>query len=179
MSAETYYLKTEPRDTERRVFTVSEITRNVRFALEEQFSGVWVEGEITGFKSHSSGHLYFSLKDETAQLQCVMFRKESASLRFDVADGLKAACFGRLSVYAQRGQYQLYVDRIEPKGLGALQLRFEQLKEKLRALGYFDEARKKPIPFLPRAVGLVTSIDGAALRDILHVFERRFSAAQV
>ncbi|MBI2095364.1 MAG: exodeoxyribonuclease VII large subunit [Candidatus Omnitrophica bacterium] len=161
------------------VFSVSDITRNIRFILEEKFSGVWVEGEVSGFKRHTSGHLYFSLKDESSQIQCVMFRRENQSLSFEMQDGLKAVCLGRVSVYSQRGQYQLYVERIEPKGVGALGLRFEQLKEKLRREGLFDAARKKEIPFLPKTVGIVTSIDGAALRDILHGVDRRFREAHL
>ena len=161
-------------ETERQVFSVSDITRNIRFVLEERFTGVWVEGEITGFKCHTSGHMYFSLKDESAQIQCVMFSRENRSVSFEMQDGLKVVCFGRVSVYAQRGQVQLYVERIEPKGIGALGLRFEQLKERLRAEGLFDHAHKKEIPFLPKRIGIITSIDGAALKDILHVLDRRF-----
>ena len=164
---------------ERQVFSVSEITRNIRFALENAFSGVWIEGEVSNFKWHTSGHMYFSLKDEAAQIQCVMFRRENNGVSFEMKEGLAVMCFGRVSVYAVRGQYQLYVDRIEPKGVGALQLRFEQLKEKLRNEGLFDESRKKPVPYLPSKIGVVTSIDGAALRDILHVLNRRFSSAHI
>lgn len=160
--------------TERAIFSVSDITRNIRFTLEEQFSGVWIEGEISGFKNHTSGHLYFSLKDEESQLQCVMFRRENLALSFRPDEGQKVLCYGRISVYPSRGQYQLYIERMEPKGIGALQLRFEQLKKKLLEEGLFDSARKRLIPFLPARVGVVTSIDGAALRDILHVLDRRF-----
>ncbi len=164
---------------ERRVFTVTDLTRNIRFILEEKFSNLWVEGEISSFKLHSSGHMYFSLKDEESQIQCVMFRGSSASVKFEVTDGLKVMIFGRVSVYAVRGNYQLYVERMEPKGLGALQLAFLQLKEKLQKEGLFDTARKKEIPYLPERIGIVTSIDGAALRDILHVLDRRFPDVHV
>lgn len=157
----------------RKIFSVSDLTRDLRITLEERFTAVWVEGEVCNFKRHTSGHFYFSLKDESAQLGCVMFRRENSSLPFEPQDGLKVVCYGRVSVYAPRGQYQLYVERIEPKGLGALQLRFEQMKEKLKLEGLFDEARKRPIPFLPRRIALITSIDGAALRDILAVIDRR------
>ncbi len=163
----------------RRILTVSDITRNIRFALEEQFSSIWVEGEISNFKSHTSGHMYFSIKDEEAQLACVMFRRENMNLNFEPEDGMKILCFGRISVYAQRGQYQMYVERMEPKGVGALQIRFQQLKEKLEKEGLFDAAHKVEIPYLPKKVAVVTSIDGAALRDILNIMERRFTNAHI
>lgn len=172
--SEIYTLKTE-----RTVLTVSELTRNIRFSLEKDFSSVWVEGEVSNFKSHTSGHMYFSLKDEEAQLSAVMFRRENLGLKFELKEGLKVVIFGRISVYPIRGQYQLYAETIEPKGVGALQLRFEQLKEKLMKEGLFGEARKKPIPFLPKRIAIVTSIDGAALHDILHVLDRRFSGANL
>ena len=172
--SEIYTLKTE-----RTVLTVSELTRNIRFSLEENFSSVWVEGEVSNFKSHTSGHMYFSLKDEEAQLSVVMFRRENLGLKFELKEGLKVVIFGRISVYPIRGQYQLYAEKIEPKGVGALQLRFQQLKEKLMKEGLFDEARKKPLPFLPKRIAIVTSIDGAALHDILHVLDRRFPGADL
>jgi len=158
---------------------VADLTRNIRFILEKNFSGVWVEGEISNFKWHTSGHMYFALKDETAQLQCVMFRTDNQNLAFEIEEGLSVVLYGRVSVYPVRGQYQLYVEKVEPKGLGALQLRFLQLKEKLLKEGLFDEAHKKPIPFLPHRIGVVTSIDGAALRDILQVLARRFPGMPV
>ena len=164
---------------ERQVYSVTDITRSIRLLLETNFSNVWVEGEVSNFKFHNSGHMYFSLKDETAQIQCVMFRAENQKLDFELKEGLAVLCFGRVSVYPVRGQYQLYIERIEPKGLGVLQLRFQQLKEKLRQEGLFDEAHKKPLPYLPAKIGLVTSIDGAALRDILHVLDRRFSNVEI
>ncbi|HXV18718.1 MAG TPA: exodeoxyribonuclease VII large subunit [Candidatus Omnitrophota bacterium] len=175
-----YLLKTTEEDkSNRQVFSVSEITSNIRLLLEETFSQVWIEGEITGFKRHTSGHFYFSIKDESSQLQCVMFRQENYKVDFEPQDGMQVLCLGRVSVYPVRGQYQLYVQRIEPKGVGALQLKFKQLVEKLKAEGLFDEEHKKPLPYLPERIGLVTSIDGAALRDILHVLERRFSNVSV
>lgn len=172
--SEIYTLKTE-----RTVLTVSELTRNIRFSLEENFSSIWVEGEISNFKSHTSGHMYFSLKDEEAQISVVMFRRENMALKFELKEGLKVVIGGRISVYPIRGQYQLYAEKMEPKGVGALQLRFQQLKEKLIKEGLFDEGRKKPIPFLPKRIGIVTSIDGAALHDILHVLGRRFMSANI
>ncbi|OIO39306.1 MAG: exodeoxyribonuclease VII large subunit, partial [Candidatus Omnitrophica bacterium CG1_02_46_14] len=165
--------------TDRRIFSVSEITRNIRFILEENFSGVWVEGEVSNFKFHSSGHMYFALKDEASQIQCVMFHADNQKLKFELQEGLSVLCRGRVSVYPVRGQYQLYIERLEPKGTGALQIRFEQLKEKLRQEGFFDESHKKEIPYLPARIGVVTSIDGAALHDILNVLERRFSNVNV
>lgn len=168
-----------PLTTERAVLTVSELTRNIRFSLEENFSAIWVEGEVSNFKLHTSGHMYFSLKDEEAQIQGVMFRRENSRLDFELKEGLKVVIFGRVSVYPIRGQYQLYAEKMEPKGVGALQLRFQQLKEKLMKEGLFDEARKKRVPYLPKRIAIVTSIDGAALHDILHVLGRRFSSADV
>ena len=166
-------------ETERKILSVSDITKQIRFTLEDQFSNLWVEGEISGFKFHTSGHMYFTLKDETAQISAVMFRRENLALKFEPQDGLKVLCFGRVSVYPPRGQYQFYVERIEPKGVGALQLKFEELKEKLRLEGLFDPAFKKELPYLPGRIGVITSIDGAALRDILNVLDRRFRETHI
>lgn len=174
MTSKTYELKTE-----REVYSVSEITKDIRFTLENRFTDVWVEGEITNFKLHTSGHMYFTLKDESAQIQCVMFRRENSALGFEPGEGMKVLVRSRVSVYAPRGQYQLYIERIEPKGIGALQIRFQQLVEKLKNEGLFEEVYKKQIPYLPKAIGIVTSIDGAALRDILNILERRFSGAHL
>ena len=161
-------------EQERKVFSVAELTRLIRFTLEEKFSSVWVEGEISNFIHHGSGHMYFSLKDSEASLQAVMFRRDNQRLRFKPEDGLKVLARGRVSVYPQRGQYQLLVDYLEPKGLGDLGLAFEQLKRKLEKEGLFDLARKKPIPYLPRRIGVITSLTGAVIRDMLHVLNRRF-----
>ncbi len=163
----------------RQIVSVSELTRQIRFLLESSFSGLWIEGQISNFKLHTSGHMYFSLKDDQAQIQCVMFAQDNRRLSFVPEEGLQVLCFGRVSVYGPRGQYQLYAQKMEPKGIGALQLRFEQLKEKLKQEGLFDPSRKRPIPFLPRTIGLVTSIDGAAFRDIMHVLDRRFLSAHL
>ncbi len=173
---ETLTLQTEKK---KHIYSVSEITRNIRFILEENFAHVWIEGEISNFKHHTSGHMYFSLKDETASMQCVMFRGDADKLQFECEEGLSVLCLGRVSVYSVRGQYQLYVERMEPKGLGALQLKFQQLKEKLEKEGLFDPAHKKTLPFFPERIALVTSIDGAALRDMLHVLDRRFPTVHV
>lgn len=160
---------------EKHIYTISELTRNIRVILEDSFPDIWVEGEISNLRIPSSGHIYFTLKDEYAQLNCVIFKSNAESIKFELTDGIKVVSFGRVSVYEKAGQYQLYVERIEPKGLGALQLRFEQLKSKLSKEGLFDAARKRPLPFFPQTIGVVTSPTAAALKDILNVLERRFS----
>jgi exodeoxyribonuclease VII large subunit len=157
------------------IYTVSRLTEEVKALLGAAFSRVWVEGEVSNFKRHTSGHLYFCLKDDKTQLKAVMFRAEARAVAFDLQDGLQVVCRGRISVYETRGEYQLYADLVEPKGKGALQLAFEQLKEKLRAEGLFEEARKKPLPLRPRTIGIVTSPTGAAIRDILRILKRRFA----
>jgi len=166
-------------ETKRRVYKVAELTKNIRRVLEKDFSSLWVEGEISNFTLHSSGHMYFSLKDESSVMSAVMFRGSNKDLKFQVKDGMQVVCFGRIGVYEKRGQYQLYVDKMEPKGVGALQLAFEQLKAKLYKEGLFDKERKKPIPFLPTRIGVVTSPTGAAIRDILNVARRRFSNVEI
>lgn len=161
-------------DDTRRVFTVSELTRLVKQTLEDEVGRVWVEGEITNFRRQSSGHCYFTLKDERAQLSAVLFAGSQRGLTFQLADGLSVRAFGELTVFEPRGQYQLIVRRIEAAGAGALMARFEALKRKLDAEGLFDAGRKHPLPLLPRHVGVVTSPTGAAIRDILNVVTRRF-----
>lgn len=161
------------------VYTVSEITRNIRAVLEDNFGTVWVEGEVSNFTKHQSGHMYFSIRDKESTLSAVLFRGVNINLKFEIKNGMHVLCFGKISVYDKRGQYQLYINRIEPKGAGALQIAFEQLKEKLRREGLFDEARKKPIPYLPRRVGVITSPTGAAIRDILNIAKRRFSNIEI
>jgi len=160
---------------ERAVFTVSELTFRIKGALEEGFPALWVEGEISNLRLPSSGHAYFTLKDDVAQLRCVLFRGRGRRVRFALEDGLQVLAFGGLDVYANRGEYQLVVELMEPKGAGALQLAFEQLKRKLEAEGLFDAARKRPLPTFPRTIGIVTSPSGAALRDMLHIIGRRFA----
>ncbi|PWU21699.1 MAG: exodeoxyribonuclease VII large subunit [Candidatus Rokuibacteriota bacterium] len=160
---------------DRAVFTVGELTARIKGRLEDSFPAVWVEGEISNLRAPSSGHAYFTLKDDLAQLRCVLFRSRGRRVRFDLADGLQVLVFGGLDVYAARGEYQLVVELMEPKGLGALQLAFEQLKRKLEAEGLFDAARKRPLPHFPRHIGIVTSPTGAALRDMLHIIQRRFA----
>jgi len=162
-----------------KIFTVSELTRNVRALLEGHFPEVWVSGEISNFRSPSSGHFYFTLKDEQAQLASVMFRGANSQIPFKLEDGLEVICHGRITVYETRGQYQIVVDHCEPKGIGALQLAFEQLKKKLSEEGLFDAKNKKPLPFLPKKIGVVTSPTGAAIRDILKVLHQRFESTNV
>ncbi|CBE67412.1 MAG: exodeoxyribonuclease VII large subunit [Candidatus Methylomirabilis oxygeniifera] len=162
-----------------KIYTVSDLTTEIRATLEGSFAGIWVEGELSNFHRHSSGHMYFSLKDEGSQIRVVMFRTANRQLRFQPKDGLVLLVYGELSVYERRGEYQLVAEYMEPKGLGALQLAFEQLKQRLQAEGLFDDARKRPIPLLPRRIGVVTSPTGAAVRDILHVLRRRFAGVDV
>ncbi|MFN7976037.1 MAG: exodeoxyribonuclease VII large subunit [Acidobacteriota bacterium] len=159
--------------------TVSEITTALRAALEESFSDLSVVGEISNLKRHASGHVYFSLKDLGAQLRCVLFASDARAVRFAIADGLKVVARGDVSIYPPMGQYQLQVRRLEPVGLGALQAAFEKLKEKLKAEGLFEDGRKRPLPQLPRHIGVVTSPSGAVIRDILRGLERRFPNVQV
>ena len=164
---------------ERRTWKVSELTARIRELLESALPDVWVEGEVSNCHAAQSGHCYFTLKDAKAQIRCVCFRDQMRGLKFKPEDGLHITVRGSLSVYDARGEYQIYVTNIEPVGLGALQLAFEQLKKKLHAEGLFDQARKKPLPVLPRCIGVVTSPTGAAIRDILRVLKRRFPNAQV
>ncbi len=162
-----------------KILTVSELTADIKEVLEGIFAEVGVEGEISNLRRPGSGHIYFSLKDDKSQVRSVLFKNMALRLKFALADGMQVVCRGRVGVYERDGQYQLYVDDVEPKGQGALQLAFEQLKEKLFKEGLFDEARKRPLPYLPGAIGVVTSPTGAVIRDILHVLDRRFSGAHV
>jgi exodeoxyribonuclease VII large subunit len=162
-------------DRQEKIYTVSEITRQIKLELEKIFPVLWIEGEIADFKQAHSGHLYFTLKDEKSALNCVMWRSSAVRVPFELESGLQVICKGQISVYEQRGQYQLYVEGIEPKGKGALQLAFEQLKEKLKKEGLFDPSVKKKLPLLPKKVGIVTSPRGAAIIDIIKTLERRFA----
>jgi len=164
---------------DRKVFTVSQLTSQIKEILEGTFVGIWVEGEISNLRQPSSGHMYFTLKDEVTQISAVMFRSLNRDLRFSPKDGLAVIVYGRVSVYERRGEYQITVEYMEPKGIGALQLAYEQLKERLAQEGLFDPAHKKPIPLLPQRVGVITSATGAAVRDILHVIHRRFANLEV
>ena len=156
-----------------KVYTVAELTRKIRGTLETKFGAVWVQGEISNYKLHPSGHQYFTLKDARAQIACVIFRNTMPPLRTALADGAQVQVYGNVSVFEARGQYQLSVQILQPRGLGLLQAKFEALKRKLEAEGLFDAARKRALPKFPRRIGIVTSPSGAAIRDILNVLKRR------
>ena len=158
-----------------KVFTVSALTEQIKDLLEGKFDFIWVEGEISNFRKPASGHCYMVLKDDKAQLRAVMFRMQSRYMKFTPEDGMKVIAQGRIVVYPPRGEYQIVLDYLEPVGVGALALAFEQLKKKLAAEGLFDEAVKKPLPFLPQRVAVITSPTGAAIRDFLNVIQRRFA----
>jgi len=158
---------------ERRTFSVSELTALVRGLLEDVFDSVWVSGEISNARRAPSGHYYFVLKDEQAQLKCVCFRQHAMYLKVKPDNGLEVLCRGRIGVYEARGEYQLYVEAIQPQGYGALQLAFEQLKKKLAAEGLFEDERKRPLPSFPKRIGIVTSRGGAVIADMVRVLERR------
>lgn len=164
---------------DRRVWMVHDLVSAVRTQLEREYSDVWIEGEISNFRAHDSGHLYFTLKDQDAQIRAVMFRSQARLLRFRPENGMHVVLRGRVTVYEDRGELQLSAEYLEPKGAGALQIAFEQLKAKLGAEGLFDQARKKPLPALPRCIGIVTSPQAAALRDILNILRRRHHSASV
>jgi len=158
---------------------VSELTASIKATLEEGFPMMWVEGEISNLRTPSSGHAYFTLKDEGAQISAVLFRGRGRRVRFDLEDGMQVLAFGGLDVYAARGQYQLVIEMMEPKGLGALQLAFEQLRRRLAGEGLFDDGRKRPLPAFPRVIGIVTSPTGAAIRDMLNIIDRRFADLRI
>jgi exodeoxyribonuclease VII large subunit len=166
-------------EKERQPLTVSQLTNSIRISLEARFAAVWVEGEISNFKDHSSGHWYFTLKDQNAQLRAKCFRSTNTRIRFRPANGLKVRARGRLSVYAPRGEYELVVDALDPVGAGALRVAFEQLRDRLQAEGLFARELKRPLPVFPRRVGIVTSPTGAAIRDILNVISRRTRTVHV
>ena len=157
----------------RTLYTVSALTALLRVHIESAFSDIWVEGEVSNLRIPTSGHAYFTLKDASSQIRAVLFRSVGRSQRFALQDGLQLVCRGRLTVYEPRGDYQVIVEYAEPKGVGALQLAFEQLKARLAAEGLYDQARKRPLPFLPRRIGVVTSPTGAAIRDIVQVAHKR------
>jgi len=160
-------------------FTVSQITRKIRASLEYNFSNVNILGEISNVRKPGSGHVYLTLKDKSSQLQAVVFRNIANKIKFELKDGMEVISFGSVTVYEPRGQYQLIINKIEPKGIGALQLAFQQLKEKLVKEGLFDQAHKKPIPFIPQKIGVVTSPTGAAIKDILNIIDRRFANIEI
>ncbi|MFW6131509.1 MAG: exodeoxyribonuclease VII large subunit [Candidatus Aminicenantaceae bacterium] len=162
-----------------KIYTVSEITKIIKEKLESAFPHLWVEGEISNFHRHHSGHLYFTLKDEHCALKAVMFRSNAMKIPFELKDGLQIICKGRINIYEPRGVYQLLTELIEPKGKGALQLAFEQLKKKLKDEGLFDQKHKKKLPLFPKKVGVVTSSKGAAIVDIIKTLERRFARLHI
>lgn len=169
----------KPKKQEPQVISVSDLNRAVKASLEGEFKLIWVKGEISNFKPHTSGHFYFSLKDSKAQISAVMFRGFNQSLKFRPKDGMEVIVRGKITVYEPRGNYQIFCELMEPVGAGAMQLAFEQLKKKLELEGLFDRARKRPLPPMPRHVAVVTSPTGAAIRDILNVLGRRFKGLKV
>ncbi len=156
------------------IYTVSQLNSEIKLLLEDKFPFVWISGEISNCKMPGSGHLYFTLKDENSQISCVMFRGLNQKLKFDLEDGLSITGLGRISLYEPRGTYQIIFEYIEPKGIGALQIAFEQLKNLLASEGLFDDKYKKPLPFLPKKISLITSPTGAVVHDILKIIDRRF-----
>jgi exodeoxyribonuclease VII large subunit len=162
-----------------KIFTVSELTRSIRGTLETKFSAIWVQGEISNYKLHPSGHQYFTLKDQRAQVSCVIWRDTMAPLRQPLADGAHVQICGTVTVFEARGQYQLNVQIVQPRGVGLLQAKFEALKRKLEAEGLFAAERKRPLPKFPRRIGIVTSPSGAAIRDMLNVLRRRAPWLQI
>jgi exodeoxyribonuclease VII large subunit len=166
-------------EPERRLYTVRSLTAEMRGLLAGRFDDIWVAGEISGAKLAASGHYYFTLKDQEAQLRCVCYRQVARYLKFKPQDGVQALARGRIDVYEARGEYQLLVEALEPQGAGALQLAFEQLKKKLAAEGLFEAARKRPLPRIPRRIGIVTSPTGAVIRDLLNILGRRFPGLHI
>jgi exodeoxyribonuclease VII large subunit len=167
-------MQTEPSPPERRIFSVTELTEAIKSILESRYPFVWVAGEISNFRIPASGHFYFTLKDPGAQINAVMFRGQNRALKFSPEDGMSVIAMGRLSVYEARGIYQIILEYLEPEGVGALQLAFEQLKARLEAEGLFSQKHKAPLPFLPRLIGVVTSPTGAVIQDIIKVVYRRY-----
>lgn len=165
--------------TSQRIWTVSDFTRLIRESLEDGFRDIWIEGEVSNIRMPGSGHVYFTLKDERSQVRMVFFRTGFQYLRFNLKEGLHVLTRGRVTVYEPRGEYQVIVEYVEPRGVGSLQLAFEQLRERLAGEGLFLESRKRPLPRFPRAVGVVTSPTGAAVRDIVTVLCRRWPAAHI
>ncbi|MBU1726266.1 MAG: exodeoxyribonuclease VII large subunit [Candidatus Omnitrophica bacterium] len=163
----------------RRVFTVSEITQDIKIVLEATFGEVWIEGEVSNFQPHVSGHFYFSLKDDAALLPAVMFARANKEVKFKLENGIKILCFGKISSYAPHGKYQIIVERIEPKGIGSLALALEQLKKRLEKEGLFALEHKRKIPYLPSKIGIVTSGQGAAIKDMLKVVGSRFKDVHI
>ncbi len=167
--------KSDTYNNQRHTYTVSELTADIKKLLEERFPLVWVSGEISNFRMPASGHFYFTLKDANAQINAVMFRGQTRNLRFDLEDGIKVSGLGRISLYEPRGTYQIIFEYIEPEGIGAIQFAFEQLKQRLYEEGIFHDKHKKPLPFLPKKISIITSPTGAVVHDILKIINRRFA----
>lgn len=165
--------------SEPQILTVSDLNKMIRQSLEGQFGLIWIKAEISNFKPHSSGHFYFSLKDDSSQISAVMFRGFNSRLKFKPENGMEVVVRGRVTVYEPRGSYQIFCELMEPVGVGALQLAYEQLKEKLKAEGLFDTSRKKQLPFMPKRLAIVTSPTGAAIRDMLNVLSRRARGLEI
>ena len=161
------------------IYSVTELTREIKLLLEATIPVVWLEGEISNLKFHTSGHLYFSLKDKDAQIPCVMWRNRNVALTFSPQDGMKVLAMGKISVYEKRGYYQFDAVKLQPAGIGELQMAFEQLKQKLLEEGLFDEQFKKPIPPYPERIGIVTSPTGAAIQDLVNILNRRFPGIEI
>lgn len=172
-------LSFQPMAAQRRIWSPRELMSALRTSMEREYADVWIEGEISNFRPADSGHLYFTLKDDQAQLRVVMFRTQARLLRFRPENGLHVLVRGRITVYESRGELQLSAEYLEPKGAGALQIAFEQLKRKLQAEGLFDSARKKPLPALPRRIGVITSPRGAAVQDIINILKRRHAGVSL
>src|SRR5438045_9364260 len=162
-----------------KVFTVAELTRQIRGALETRFGAVWVQGEVSNYRPQPSGHRYFTAKDQRAAISCVVFRNTLASTAPPIADGAQVQLYGNVTVFEARGQYQLNVQILQTRGAGLLQAKFEALKRKLEAEGLFDSARKRPLPRFPKRIGIVTSPSGAAIRDILNILRRRARGIEI
>src|SRR5256714_3218563 len=164
---------------QRRIFSVRDLVGMVRTAVEREYTDIWIGGEISNYRPADSGHLYFTLKDGEAQLRVVMFRMQARLLRFRPDNGMEIVARGRVTIYESRGELQLIAEYLEPQGVGALQIAFEQLKAKLAAEGLFEPERKKPVPALPKRIGIVTSPRGAAIQDILNILRRRHLGVNV
>ncbi|MBW2617221.1 MAG: exodeoxyribonuclease VII large subunit [Deltaproteobacteria bacterium] len=162
-----------------KIYSVTDLTKEIQDLIEDRFDFVWVEGEISNFSAPASGHYYMVLKDEKSQIRAVMFRLQARYLKFLPENGMKVIVQGRIGVYAPRGEYQIILDYLEPMGVGALALAFEQLKKKLAAQGLFDQDIKKPLPFLPQRVAVITSPTGAAIQDFLKIIRRRFANIEI
>ena len=167
-------MQNPPTHQNRQIFTVSELTANIKALLEDNFAFIWIAGEISNFRAPTSGHFYFTLKDEHSQIRAVMFRGQNKNLTFRPEDGLRVTGIGRVNVYEPRGTYQIILEYMEPKGIGELQIAYEQLKKRLALEGLFEENHKKPLPFLPKKIGVITSPTGSVVHDILRVIDRRF-----